>query len=68
MDFHLDTLLNLPKLTVLTCSQQLDCILLKLLSLRVKTKAQESQALILRKIITILPGEPTQRVKAGYIT
>jgi hypothetical protein len=30
MDFHLDTLLKLPKLTVLTCSQQLDCIFHKI--------------------------------------
>ena len=30
MDFHLDTLLNLPNVTVFTCSQKLDCIILQL--------------------------------------
>jgi transposase len=30
MDFHLDTLLKLPNVTVFTCRQKLDCIILQL--------------------------------------
>jgi transposase len=30
MDFHLDTLLNLPNITVFTCRHKLDCIILQL--------------------------------------
>jgi hypothetical protein len=30
MDFHLDTLLKLPNVTVFTCRHKLDCIILQL--------------------------------------